>query len=69
VNQAYWKNLKIQMPRCPVRSNFPDALKLLEKQFLTGFMFDKIMPLSVVVEGMRSLTRYQPRISSSRPEL
>jgi len=51
-NEAYGKNLRIQMGRCPVRSIFPEALKLLEeKQDLLGFMFDKIMPLSDAVEG------------------
>lgn len=51
-NQAYGKNLRIQMGRCPVRSIFPQALeKLKEKQDLLGFMSDKIMPLSEAVEG------------------
>lgn len=40
------------MGRCPVRSVFPDALKVLAKnQHLFGFMFEKIMPLSEAVEG------------------
>lgn len=30
-NQAYGKNLKVQMGRCPVRSLFEDSLKMLEK--------------------------------------
>ena len=30
-SQAYGKNLRIQMGRCPVRSIFPQALKMLEK--------------------------------------
>lgn len=51
-NQAYGKNLTIQMGRCPVRSIFPQALAMLEKkQHLLGFMADKIMPLSEAVEG------------------
>ncbi|GAB7339704.1 hypothetical protein MBLNU457_6275t1 [Dothideomycetes sp. NU457] len=51
-NQAYGKNLRIQMGRCPVRSIFPQALeKLKQKQNLLGFMFEKIMPLSEAVEG------------------
>ncbi|KAK7960847.1 dehydrogenase-like protein [Apiospora saccharicola] len=50
--EAYDKNLKLQMGRCPVRSVFPDALKVLAKnQHLFGFMFEKIMPLSDAVEG------------------
>ncbi|KAJ9625125.1 hypothetical protein H2203_005080 [Taxawa tesnikishii (nom. ined.)] len=51
-NQAYGKNLRIQMGRCPVRSIFPEALaKLKQKQDQLGFMADKIMPLSQAVEG------------------
>lgn len=51
-NQAYGKNLTIQMGRCPVRSIFPQALAMLEKkQHLLSFMADKIMPLSEAVEG------------------
>ncbi|KFH42159.1 putative zinc-type alcohol dehydrogenase-like protein-like protein [Hapsidospora chrysogenum ATCC 11550] len=51
-NQAYGKNLTIKMGRCPVRSIFPDALKVLEKkQHLFGFMTETIMPLSKAVEG------------------
>jgi threonine dehydrogenase-like Zn-dependent dehydrogenase len=51
-NEAYGKNLKLQMGRCPVRSIFPQALELLKKeQDKLGFMFDKIMPLSDALEG------------------
>ncbi|KAI0964943.1 GroES-like protein [Xylaria arbuscula] len=51
-NQAYGKNLKIQMGRCPVRSIFPEALRLLEKkQHVFDFMTENIMPLSQAVEG------------------
>lgn len=51
-NQAYGKNLRIQMGRCPVRSIFPQALDMLKKkQHLLGFMSDKIMPMSEAVEG------------------
>lgn len=51
-NQAYNKNLRIQMGRCPVRSIFAEALeKLRQKQHLLGFMFEKIMPLSQALEG------------------
>ncbi|KAF2680292.1 GroES-like protein [Lentithecium fluviatile CBS 122367] len=51
-NQAYGKNLRIQMGRCPVRSVFPQALeKLKEHQDKLGFMADKVMPLSQAVEG------------------
>ncbi|KAI4211320.1 MAG: hypothetical protein LQ351_005875 [Letrouitia transgressa] len=36
-NEAYGKNLRIQMGRCPVRSIFPQALeKLKQKQHLLG---------------------------------
>lgn len=51
-NEAYGKNLRIQMGRCPVRSIFPEALEALrKKQHLLGFMTDKIMPLGDAVEG------------------
>jgi len=51
-NQAYGKNLKIQMGRCPVRSIFPESLDMLQKkQHLLGFMADKVMPLSEALEG------------------
>ncbi|KAK5625773.1 hypothetical protein RRF57_001489 [Xylaria bambusicola] len=51
-NQAYGKNLKIQMGRCPVRSIFPEALQLLEKkQHVFDFMTETVMPLSKAVEG------------------
>jgi len=50
--EAYGKNLKIQMGRCPVRSVFEAALKVLEKnQDKLDFMTDKIMPMSQAVEG------------------
>ncbi|CAH0018068.1 unnamed protein product [Clonostachys rhizophaga] len=51
-NEAYGKNIRLQMGRCPVRSVFPEALELLEKkQDLLSFMFENIMPLSSAVEG------------------
>ncbi|KIV99691.1 uncharacterized protein PV09_08682 [Verruconis gallopava] len=51
-NQAYGKNLTIQMGRCPVRSIFPEALELLEKkQHLLNFMTETVLPLSQAVEG------------------
>jgi len=50
--QGYDKNLRVQMGRCPVRSVFPEALKLFEqKQEHSSFMFEKIMPLSEAVEA------------------
>ncbi|KAL2223118.1 putative alcohol dehydrogenase [Thermoascus aurantiacus ATCC 26904] len=51
-NEAYGKNLKLQMGRCPVRSIFPQALENLRKnQHRLGFMADKIIPLSQALEG------------------
>jgi len=51
-NEAYNKNLRIQMGRCPVRSIFAEALESLERhQDKLGFMADKIMPLTEAVEG------------------
>ncbi|PSS03844.1 alcohol dehydrogenase GroES-like domain-containing protein [Coniella lustricola] len=50
--EAYNKNVRLQMGRCPVRSLFPEALQLLAKeQDKFSFMFDKIMPLQDAVEG------------------
>ncbi|KAK0623363.1 chaperonin 10-like protein [Immersiella caudata] len=51
-DEAYGKNLKLQMGRCPVRSIAPEALKVLVKnQQKLDFMFDKLMPLVDAVEG------------------
>ncbi|KAF2634843.1 GroES-like protein [Massarina eburnea CBS 473.64] len=51
-NEAYNKNVRVQMGRCPVRSVFPQALEALKKhQDKFGFMADKIMPLSEAIEG------------------
>ncbi|KAI1171704.1 GroES-like protein [Nemania sp. FL0916] len=53
-NQAYGKNLRIQMGRCPVRSVFPEALELLKKkQHVFDFMTENVMPLSQAVEGYK----------------
>lgn len=46
-NQAYGKNLRIQMGRCPVRSLFEPALEALAKhQHKLDFMADNIKPMS-----------------------
>ncbi|KAL4875156.1 chaperonin 10-like protein [Aspergillus karnatakaensis] len=51
-NEAYGKNLSIQMGRCPVRSIFEDALALLERrQEVFDFMVDDIRPLSQALQG------------------
>ncbi|KAL4914474.1 chaperonin 10-like protein [Aspergillus aurantiobrunneus] len=51
-NEAYGKNLTIQMGRCPVRSIFKEALELLEKkQDVLDFMVTDIRPLSQAVQG------------------
>ncbi|RYP21505.1 hypothetical protein DL767_009239 [Monosporascus sp. MG133] len=51
-HDAYGKNVRLQMGRCPVRAVFPDALEVLKKkQHLFGFMFEKFMPLSMAVSG------------------
>ncbi|KAF3059227.1 putative zinc-type alcohol dehydrogenase-like protein YbdR [Daldinia childiae] len=50
--EGYNKNVRLQMGRCPVRSIFSDALKVLARnQHKFGFMFEKIMPLSMAVSG------------------
>ncbi|PBP17346.1 hypothetical protein BUE80_DR011915 [Diplocarpon rosae] len=59
-NQAYGKNLKVQMGRCPVRSLFSDALAQLQKhQDKLDFMMDKFMPLSQAVEGYDIFNKMQ----------
>ncbi|KAE8153219.1 chaperonin 10-like protein [Aspergillus avenaceus] len=51
-NEAYGKNLQIQMGRCPVRSIFEEALAfLVEKQDLLDFMVGDIRPLSAAVQA------------------
>ncbi|KAH7370220.1 chaperonin 10-like protein [Rhexocercosporidium sp. MPI-PUGE-AT-0058] len=59
-NQAYGKNLRIQMGRCPVRSIFPQALEMLKKhQDKLDFMTDKFMPMSQAVEGYDIFNKMQ----------
>jgi len=59
-NQAYGKNLTIQMGRCPVKSLFPKALAMLQKhQDKLDFMCDKIMPMSQAVEGYDIFNSYK----------
>lgn len=51
-NEAYGKNLRIQMGRCPVRSIFGEAMKLLvKKQDSMNFMAEDIRPLSQAVQA------------------
>ncbi|KAJ5809692.1 uncharacterized protein N7503_001910 [Penicillium pulvis] len=51
-NEAYGKNLRIQMGRCPVRSIFGEAMNLLaKKQDVLNFMSDDIRPLSQAVQA------------------
>ncbi|UPK97282.1 hypothetical protein LCI18_008217 [Fusarium solani-melongenae] len=51
-NEAYNKNVRLQMGRCPVRSIFPEALTLLEKKHhLLAFMLGNVLPLSEAVIG------------------
>ncbi|KAI0390368.1 GroES-like protein [Xylariaceae sp. FL0594] len=57
---GYDKNVRIQMGRCPVRSVFPDALRVLAKrQNMFGFMFENIMPLSDAVKGYEMFDKMQ----------
>jgi len=59
-NQAYSKNLRVQMGRCPVRSVFPSALEALKKhQDKLGFMADKVMALTEAVEGYELFDKMQ----------
>ncbi|EXJ95883.1 hypothetical protein A1O1_01008 [Capronia coronata CBS 617.96] len=49
--QAYDKNLRVQMGRCPVRSLFEPALEMLVKnQHQLDFMTENIKPLSEAVK-------------------
>ncbi|KAI1816020.1 GroES-like protein [Poronia punctata] len=57
---GYDKNVRLQMGRCPVRSVFPDALRVLAKrQHMFGFMFENIMPLSEAVSGYELFDKMQ----------
>ncbi|CAG7944546.1 unnamed protein product [Penicillium nalgiovense] len=59
-NDAYSKNLTVQMGRCPVRSVAPQALEVLKRnQHKLGFMADKVMPLSQAVEGYDLFNAHQ----------
>jgi len=50
-NQAYGKNLRVQMGRCPVRSLFEEALDMLaKKQDQLDFMTENVKPLSEAVK-------------------
>ncbi|KAH8819899.1 chaperonin 10-like protein [Xylogone sp. PMI_703] len=58
--EGYDKNVRVQMGRCPVRSIFTDALKVLVKnQDRFSFMFEKIMPLSEATEAYDLFSRMQ----------
>ncbi|QPC60670.1 hypothetical protein HYE67_002901 [Fusarium culmorum] len=51
-NDAYNKNIRLQMGRCPVRSIFQEAMNVLKKeQDSLDFLFDNILPLSDAVRG------------------
>ncbi|KAJ5102487.1 hypothetical protein N7532_003016 [Penicillium argentinense] len=51
-NEAYGKNLRLQMGRCPVRSIFAPAMDLLaKKQDTLNFMAEDIRPLSQAVQA------------------
>ncbi|RDL32652.1 GroES-like protein [Venustampulla echinocandica] len=68
-NQAYGKNLRIQMGRCPVRSIFPQALEMLKKhQDKLDFMMDKIMPMSQAIEGYDIFNKMQVQKVIFEPE-
>ncbi|KAE8345039.1 hypothetical protein BDV24DRAFT_148478 [Aspergillus arachidicola] len=51
-NEAYGKNLRLQMGRCPVRSVFDKAMQLFDKkQSSLSFMTQDIRPLSEAVQA------------------
>ncbi|TGJ82667.1 hypothetical protein E0Z10_g6112 [Xylaria hypoxylon] len=57
---GYDKNVRVQMGRCPVRSVFHDALKVLaQRQHVFSFMFEHIMPLSEAVSGYEMFDKMQ----------
>ncbi|KAI2642065.1 GroES-like protein [Xylaria nigripes] len=65
---GYDKNIRVQMGRCPVRSIFPDALKVLAKrQHVFSFMFEHIMPLSMAVSGYEMFDKMQVEKVIFRP--
>ncbi|KAI3336778.1 GroES-like protein [Xylariaceae sp. AK1471] len=65
---GYDKNVRVQMGRCPVRSVFPDALKVLAlKQHMFSFMFEHIMPLSKAVSGYEMFDKMQVQKVIFRP--
>ncbi|KAJ4177975.1 hypothetical protein NW755_013525 [Fusarium falciforme] len=50
--EAYNKNIRLQMGRCPVRSVFSEAMDLLvEIHHSLGFLFETVIPLSNAAEG------------------
>ncbi|KAH6649191.1 chaperonin 10-like protein [Truncatella angustata] len=58
--EAYGKNLRVQMGRCPVRHVFSECLPVLEQvQTQLEFMFDHILPLSSAVEGFAAFDRME----------
>ncbi|KAK2686308.1 hypothetical protein QWA68_014516 [Fusarium oxysporum] len=51
-SDAYNKNVRLQMGRCPVRSIFSEAMEVLkQEQDSLSFLFDNILPLSEAVRG------------------
>ncbi|KAJ5160951.1 uncharacterized protein N7482_007955 [Penicillium canariense] len=57
-NEAYGKNLRLQMGRCPVRSIFGKAIELLaKKQDVLNFMSEDIRPLSQAVQAYDDFNR------------
>ncbi|KAJ5195603.1 uncharacterized protein N7498_009041 [Penicillium cinerascens] len=59
-NEAYGKNLRIQMGRCPVRSIFGEAMDLLaKKQDVLNFMSHDIRPLSQAVQAYDDFNHMQ----------
>ncbi|KAF4332160.1 formaldehyde dehydrogenase [Fusarium beomiforme] len=51
-SDAYNKNVRLQMGRCPVRSIFHEAMEVLkQEQDSFGFLFDNILPLSDAAHG------------------
>ncbi|MCJ1281402.1 hypothetical protein MMC26_000721 [Xylographa opegraphella] len=58
LTEAYSKNLRLQMGRCPVRSVFAESVRLfVQKQHLLEFMTENVMPLSEAPKGYTMFER------------
>ncbi|KZZ99331.1 Alcohol dehydrogenase superfamily, zinc-type [Moelleriella libera RCEF 2490] len=67
-SEAYSKNIRLQMGRCPVRHVFGEALVVLERiQQDLEFMFDHVMPLTEATEGYEMFDKMKVQKVIFRP--